>query len=80
VTGRAQEVIVEALDKVDLEYRIDDGPWTKMSLAAAQIHTFKAKGKVQLQLSDGGLVNIVHNGKDRGVPGDMGKPAKVNFP
>ena len=40
----------------------------------------KAKEKIELEVSDGGLVNIIHNGKDLGNPGDLGKSKKVKYP
>lgn len=75
-----QEVIVEALDKVTIEYNIDGSGKNSVSLKAEQVHTFKAKEKMSLVFSDGGAVNIIHNGKDRGVPGNLGQPLKVTYP
>jgi cytoskeleton protein RodZ len=78
--GRSQEVLLEALDNTDVDAQVDGEPSKKIHLDANQIHEFKAKHKVVLKLSDGGAVNITVNGKDRGVPGDLGKPKKVEFP
>lgn len=75
-----QEVIIEALDKVVIEYSIDGGPKTSLSLIAEKIHTFKAKKNITLSFSDGGSVNLIHNGKDKGVPGNLGQPVIVSFP
>ena len=52
----------------------------KFTLKAEQVQTIKAKGKVILKLNDGGAVNITNNGIDRGVPGDLGKATKVEYP
>jgi len=78
--GRPQEVIVEAMDDVEVEATIDSEPPRKLRLKADQVQTFKARRKVVLRLSDGGAVNLSVNGADRGVPGDLGKPARVEFP
>ena len=75
-----QEIIVEALDKVDIRIQIADGKTENISLEPERIHTIKAKGKIALDISDGGMVNIIHNGRDQGVPGDLGKPKKITFP
>ena len=75
-----QEVIVEALDAVEIEFTIDSESKKTVALEAEQLHTFKASARLAIDISDGGAVNIIHNGKDRGVPGDLGKSIKVNFP
>jgi cytoskeleton protein RodZ len=75
-----QEVIIEALDKVTIDYSIDDGPKTSMTLLTEKIHTFKAQKNIKLSFSDGGAVNLIHNGKDKGVPGTLGQPSEVSFP
>lgn len=78
--SRPQEVIVEALDKVTIEYSIDDKPKTSMVLTAEKVHTFKGDRKLSLGFSDGGSVNIIYNGKDKGVLGNLGKPLQLSFP
>lgn len=75
-----QEIIIEALDQVEVTFRIDGGKLEKMLLKPDQIHTFKGRASVAIDLSDGGAVNVIHNGVDRGVPGDLGKPKKVKYP
>lgn len=80
MAGRAQEVVIEALNNVDIEAVLDNEPPRAVKLRADQIHTFKAKRKVILRFSDGGAVNLVVNGVDRGVPGDLGKPMKIDLP
>ncbi len=74
------EIILEALDKVDVSFAINDGPPTKLTLMPDQVHTIKVKGTVALDVSDGGALNIIQNGFDRGVAGDLGKPKKVRLP
>lgn len=80
VAGKTQEVIIEALDNVEVEAKVDGEPARKIKLSADQVQTFKAKRKVSLRLSDGGAVNLIVNGTDRGVPGDLGKPSQVELP
>lgn len=73
------EVIVEALDKVSIDYTSADGKKQNISLAPEQMHTFKSKGNLTLNVSDGGAVNVIVNGKDKGVPGELGKPVKLKY-
>lgn len=75
-----QEIILEALDKVEVSFRIDGGQLKKIVLQPEQIHTIKGSRSVAIDLADGGAVNIIHNGIDEGVPGDLGKPKKVKYP
>ena len=77
--GKVQDITIEALDDVSIEATID-GEVRQIVLKAEQVHTIKALRKVSLKISDGGAVSIIVNGIDRGVPGDLGKPTKVNIP
>jgi cytoskeleton protein RodZ len=79
-TAKAQEVIIEALNDVDVSMQIDSEPEKKMTLHHDEVQSIKARRKVSLKFSDGGAVNLTINGKDRGVPGDLGKPKKVDLP
>jgi cytoskeleton protein RodZ len=79
VTARAQDIIIEALRNVDIEATID-GEAKTFKLNAEQVQQIKAKRKVILRFSDGGGVNLTVNGRDRGVPGDLGKPLKIELP
>jgi cytoskeleton protein RodZ len=73
------EIILEALDKVDVVMRIK-GETKKISLNATQVHTIHVDQPVVFDFSDGGAVNIILNGHERGVPGDLGKPKQVTIP
>lgn len=73
------EVIIEALDNVEIEYSTKEGKGEKISLNAEQVHTFKSKTGLRLNISNGGAVNVIVNGKDLGIPGNLGKPVKLNF-
>ncbi|MEY4617338.1 MAG: hypothetical protein RJB66_2298 [Pseudomonadota bacterium] len=77
---RSHEVIVEALDKVVIDYSIDGKPVATMTLNPEKVHTFRGDKKLTIGFSDGGSVNIIYNGKDKGVPGNLGKPLKLSFP
>ena len=77
--GTPQEVILEALDTVEVTAVID-GVSQKIKLSPEAVHTIKAKTSIRLDIADGGMVNIIHNGRDRGVPGDLGKPTQVKYP
>ncbi len=73
------ELIVEALDSVEIEYVTGAGKTEKIKLDPEQIHTFKSKAGLKLMISNGGAVNMILNGKDLGVPGDLGKSIKLNY-
>ncbi|MES2964788.1 MAG: hypothetical protein V4760_12930, partial [Bdellovibrionota bacterium] len=57
-----------------------DGQAKSYSLKADQVQSIKASRKVILNITDGGAVNLTVNGTDRGVPGDLGKPKRVELP
>lgn len=73
------EIILEALDKVDVKFQIK-GETKKLTLAPTQVHTIHSDQPITLDLSDGGAVNIILNGHERGVPGDLGKPKQIKIP
>jgi cytoskeleton protein RodZ len=73
------EIILEALDKVDVDIKLH-GETKRVSLAPTQVHTIRTDGPLILDFSDGGAVNIILNGRERGVPGDLGKPKQVKLP
>ena len=77
---RSTEVIVEALNKVTISYQLSYGKMESIDLNADQVHTFKSKGIMTMEISDGGSVSIIVNGRDRGVPGAIGKPLKLKRP
>lgn len=74
------EVIVEALNNVTIKSTMPGGSQRTIELTADQIHTFKSRSTVVLEISDGGAVNLIVNGKDRGVPGAIGTPLKITLP
>lgn len=79
-TSKPQQIIVEALDNVEIRY-IKDGEGEKtVKLKPEQFLTIKADSKINLNVSDSGAVNIIHNGRDKGVPGNLGQPTKISYP
>lgn len=56
------------------------GSSKRLSLGPTEVHTIRASGPVKFDFSDGGAINIILNGRERGVPGDLGKPKQVNIP
>jgi cytoskeleton protein RodZ len=76
----SKEVILEALDRIEVAVKVDNGNLKKIILQPDEVYTIKGLGKIVLDLSDGGAVNLIVNGQDRGVPGDLGKPKKVEIP
>lgn len=77
---RPNEVIIEAMSNVTLKYTLSDGKTQSLTLAADKLHTIRARGTIALEISDGGAVNLIVNGRDRGAPGVAGQPIKVNLP
>jgi cytoskeleton protein RodZ len=74
------EVIIEALNSIEVKFTLDNGTLQTLALAPDQVHTFRGKSAVQLEVSDGGAVNVIVNGRDRGVPGSIGKSIKLSYP
>ncbi|XGC80795.1 helix-turn-helix domain-containing protein [Bdellovibrio bacteriovorus] len=73
------ELIVEALDSVEIEYSAPNGKPQKIKLSAEQVHTFKSKSGLRIGFSNGGAVNLILNGKEVGIPGDLGKPIRLSY-
>ena len=73
------ELIVEALDAVEIEYAAPSGKMQKIKLSADQVHTFKSKSGLKINFSNGGAVNLILNGREVGIPGDLGKPIKLSY-
>lgn len=78
-TGKPIELIIEALDNVEIEYSSNTGKKSTLKLAAEQVHTFKSKNGLKLTISNGGAVNIILNGRDMSIPGDLGKPITLSY-
>lgn len=78
--AKAMEVILESLGNVSVDYRIDGGESQSSKLTQDQIKVIRANSQVELNISDGGAVNIIRNGVDQGVPGTLGKPIKLKLP
>lgn len=74
-----QEIILEALDRIEVNMQMGARN-IKLVLQPDEVYSFKSSDAVQLEFSDGGAVNIIVNGKDRGVPGDLGVPKKITLP
>jgi cytoskeleton protein RodZ len=75
-----QEVIIEAREPVTIEYTIDTNSSQTINLSADQVRILKARKSITLNASNGGAINIIHNGRDRGVPGIIGTPSKLKYP
>ncbi|MEK6774251.1 MAG: helix-turn-helix domain-containing protein [Bdellovibrionota bacterium] len=73
------ELIIEALDGVDIEYSTLGGKNEKVRLEPEQFHTIKTRAGVKVNISNGGAINVIVNGKDVGVPGVLGKPIKLTY-
>lgn len=78
-TGKLTEVIIEATENVEIEYSSAKSRPQKLVLKPDQIHTFKSRSGVKLKISNGGGVNVIVNGQDRGAPGAVGQPVQVSY-
>jgi cytoskeleton protein RodZ len=65
---------------VSVEVTIDNEAPKKFDLKGEQVQSIKAGRKVVLKFTDGGAVNLIVNGVERGVPGDLGKPLRIELP
>lgn len=78
--GRPLELVIEALDTVEVEYSNAAGEVVeRLKLSADQVHTIRGRQGLKLKVSNGGAVNVILNGKDMGVAGDLGKPATLTY-
>ncbi len=77
--AKSIELIIEALDAVDIEYSSNNGKKTNLKLNPEQVHTFKSKNGLKLSISNGGAVNLILNGRDLGIPGDLGKSINLSY-
>lgn len=78
--GRPLELVIEALDAVEIEYLNPQGEVVeRLKLAADQVHTIRGRQGLKLKVSNGGAVNVIVNGKDMGVAGDLGKPTTRTY-
>jgi cytoskeleton protein RodZ len=75
-----QEIIIEALDNVEIRYQKDGEAEKTVRLKPEQILTLRVDYKVDISVNDGGAVSVIRNGRELGVPGSLGKPAKLNYP
>lgn len=75
-----QNIVIEALDNVEIRYQRDGQPEKTVRLKPEQILTLSADYKVNISINDGGAVSVIRNGREVGVPGSLGKPAKLNYP
>lgn len=73
------ELVIEAYENVEIEMTQSNGKTEKIRMTPSQIQTFKTVSGVKLNISNGGAVNLIVNGKEVGVPGDLGKPKRVSF-
>lgn len=73
------EVLLEALDRVQVNLSYGNKN-QKVSLNAGEVHILRTEDSVQLDISDGGAVNLIVNGQSRGVPGSLGQRKKVTVP
>lgn len=78
--ARPTEVIVEASSPVKIKFDLGNGEQSTIELNAGDVHTFKSKNSITLDLSDGGAVNLIVNGRERGTAGNSGQPVQLRYP
>lgn len=78
VASGNKHVILEALDKVNIVIKKGSKQY-KVSLQPEEIHSVHYSDNIEVEVSDGGAVNVIQNGHDNGVAGDLGKPKKLNL-
>ena len=75
----SQEIILEAFGKVTVTYSFNGKASSTLNLKGDEIRVIKGSGPIRMSISDGGSVNLVHNGKDLGVPGSLGSPVNLSL-
>jgi cytoskeleton protein RodZ len=77
---KSQEVIIEASGKVQISYSLGGGTKQSVELNADDVHTFKSKSSISLDISDGAAVSLIVNGYEKGKPGKAGEPVHLSYP
>ena len=67
------------MDKVEVKFQLK-GESKKLAMAPGQVHTIITDEPITLNVSDGGALNIIDNGRDKGPAGDLGHSKQVNIP
>lgn len=78
--AQQSEVVVEALGDVTVSYAFGNLPLSELKLSAGQIHRFKVKTKIRVELSDGSKANVFINGVKREKPQAAGQAFKFEHP
>ncbi len=73
------DVLIEALDNVDVEVILSSGKAEVFKLLPSQTQRIKTSTGVKINFSNGGAIHLIVNGKDLGIPGDLGKAKRVSF-
>lgn len=74
------ELIIEAKKAVVIKYSIEGSAWRSVAMQKDQFHRIKSAGKLDFEVDDGGGINLIVNGRDRGTPGSNGSVFKVSYP
>lgn len=80
VNAKPTEILVEAIGDVTIKADLGDGKEQSIELEAEGVHTFKSKNPIVLKISDGGAVNLIVNGRERGKAGNAGQPVTLKYP
>ncbi len=74
------QLIIEALDNVTVTLQVGKTPPQTIQLVPQAVHTIKTNERVVISATDGGMIDIIKNGHDLGVPGQLGKPITLRYP
>lgn len=73
-----REILIEALGPVTVEITFN-GKTEKLTLAPDDVRTIRSTTAIKLKASNGGALNISKNGKDLGIPGNLGQSVEVEY-
>lgn len=76
--SRPLEVIVEATKPVRIRFDLGQG-MTTLDLNEGELHTFRSQKPLVMEINDGGALNMIVNGRDRGKAGNAGQSVQLRL-
>ncbi|MBC7743073.1 MAG: helix-turn-helix domain-containing protein [Bdellovibrionaceae bacterium] len=78
--GKPVEIIIEAKKNVELLYAKGNSKnFSKLRLQTKQVQVIRSPDGLHLKAEDGGAVNLIVNGVEKGAAGASNKPVKLTF-
>lgn len=78
--GKAIEIIVEAKKDTELSFaKGNSSAFSKLKLLSKQFQVIRSTGGLHLKTEDGGAINLIVNGVEKGAAGASNKPVKLTF-